>query len=83
MASNGPIRRFEVIVTDMTSPSAETPAGTTMRANMEELRRLNCTDQHLPRQNVSALDIPERDKLSCVHPELQGRPLWAVDIPDD
>ena len=59
MASQGPIRRFEVIVTDMTSPSAETPAGTTMRANMEELRKLNCIGQQLPRQNVSALDIPE------------------------
>ena len=62
MASQGPIRRFEVIVTDMTSPSAETPAGTTMLANMEELRKFNCTVQ-LPCQNVSALDIPEQLKM--------------------
>ena len=34
-----------------------------MRANMEELRRLKCTAQPpLPRQNVSALDIPEELK---------------------
>ena len=33
-----------------------------MRANMEELRRLKCTAQPLPHQNVSALDIPEELK---------------------
>ena len=63
MSRQGPIRKFEVIVTDMISPSAETPAGTTMRANMEELRRLKCTAQLLPHQNVSALSIPEQLKM--------------------
>ena len=33
-----------------------------MRENMEELGRLKCTAQPLPRQNVSALDIPEQLK---------------------
>ena len=59
MAITGPTRRFEVVVTDMTSPSAETTAGKTMRANMEALRQLKCTGQEQPMQDVSALDIPE------------------------
>ena len=63
MATEGPICSLEIIVTDMTSPSAETSAGKSLRANMEALRNLNCTcqeSQELPLQNVSAMDISDK-----------------------
>ena len=59
MTRQGPISRFQFILTNMASPNAETPGGQTMQANMEKLRNLNCTTQEEPMQNVSALKIPE------------------------
>ena len=62
MASHPPIRMFEMILTDMTSPSPSTASGQVLRTNMDALRKLKYTDQQEPRQNVSALDIPEELK---------------------
>ena len=73
MEISGPVRRFDVIVTDMESPNITTPAGIQLQANMEELRKLKCTTDKRPRQNVSVFKIPQ--------PLLQEAKVFIVGSP--
>ena len=68
------------VVTDMISPARETAAGKLLERNMDVIRNAGCLCT-MPRQNISAFDIPD-DLKERVTVFVCGSPAYNNRLPD-